>query len=136
MLSDDCVEVTYAPELSESRELIAQALQAWANVDCTRLCLMGPRETAEQPDALRGERRIHFVVKPELPAVAKGTLTTLTYTARAGAILSAEVAVKRDALPGLTLDDYLKPLGEALGLGKARGIDSVMSVQFEPGVNE
>jgi hypothetical protein len=129
-VGDGCVKVTHDPGLTFEVETFTAALDAWRALPCSRLCLEGPAASSTPPDLLLRERGIHLRVNPE-PSISTGpALTSVSFAQASGRILAVVIDLSPDAAvrSGLTVDEYLYWLGQALGLGAApASVSSVMA---------
>ena len=91
-------------------------------------------EEARPPDYRRGEARVHFM-GATLLAEQGLMMTTVTWVWDTGRIINSVVSVTLDevARSQLTVGDYLKQVGRAVGLSSTTSQPSVMAIDVPGG---
>lgn len=135
----ECIELTYAPSMTEYRETFEDAVAAWGSLSCNELCIgVRATETDDEPDFSDDDierKEIHLATGEDLPEPVWGLPWG---DAETGKLHGAYVRVTEDA-PELSDDelDYLfvQSLGQILGLSMVDSpVESVMGP--DPDVTE
>jgi len=121
LLLSDCLPVTYSPTLESRRAAIVAAVAAWRSVTCNGLCVTGPALATEAPNALRGERRIHFEIGE---AGGASLLPTLFYELATGRAIACTVELAAAEADAFATGDALAALMLCSGFAPATA-DSV-----------
>jgi len=124
-LAQGCIPVSYSAEMAPRLEDIQYALDAWAGVECSRICFGVPNENEEPPVINRAERRLHFQMN-DLGAASFATTNT-TYENTTGRMISALVDVNRSSATTVTRAHLVTLVGMAVGLGLVdTGVESTI----------
>ena len=124
LMSLGCIRVRYGPSMAESVALIDEAIAAWDDLTCGRLCFTAPELEDGPPGTGCHSHSIHFTTARDgfAPEVVVGS--SLTFHAETGVLRSAIVSLQ-DLEVGTK--NLVGAVGRALGLASTGAAESVLN---------
>lgn len=130
VLSEGCIQTSYAPDMKGSVAEFEAALAAWDEQSCSELCFTAPVESTVPAEDF-SQKRLHLV--SGAPEGVTGTTgykvqSALTFRRSTGRILQSVIYVNTAVAGEVTRGDWLAAVGKALGLATPEvDVDSVLS---------